>query len=73
MCAEDSDEEGPELLQYKVILLGDGAVGKTSICNRFTQDHFAKQYEPGFTWCGLELRWLHRVIAGRRVQGYSQS
>jgi hypothetical protein len=38
--AEDSDDE-PEQLQYKVILLGDGAVGKTSIANRFTEDHIA--------------------------------
>ena len=41
---EDSDDE-PEQLQYKVILLGDGAVGKTSIAMRFTEDHFAKQYK----------------------------
>ena len=42
--AEDSDDE-PEQLQYKVILLGDGAVGKTSIAMRFTEDHFAKAYK----------------------------
>ena len=42
--AEDSDDE-PEQLQYKVILLGDGAVGKTSIALRFTEDHFAKAYK----------------------------
>ena len=41
---EDSDDE-PEQLQYKVILLGDGAVGKTSIALRFTEDHFAKAYK----------------------------
>ncbi|KAL1526585.1 hypothetical protein AB1Y20_015291 [Prymnesium parvum] len=41
---EDSDDE-PEQLQFKVILLGDGAVGKTSIAMRFTEDHFAKQYK----------------------------
>ena len=39
-----SDDE-PEQLQYKVILLGDGATGKTSIANRFTDDHFAQQYK----------------------------
>ena len=42
--AEDSEDE-PEQLQYKVILLGDGAVGKTSIAMRFTEDHFAKAYK----------------------------
>jgi Ras-related protein Rab-28 len=28
-----------------VILLGDGAVGKTSIANRFTEDRFAQSYK----------------------------
>ena len=42
--AEDSEDE-PEQLQYKVIILGDGAVGKTSIAMRFTEDHFAKAYK----------------------------
>lgn len=30
---------------YKVIILGDGAVGKTSIAMRFTDDYFAKSYK----------------------------
>lgn len=42
---EDSAEDEPEQVQYKVILLGDGAVGKTSIAMRFTQDHFAASYK----------------------------
>lgn len=29
----------------QVILLGDGAVGKTSIANRFTDDKFAQSYK----------------------------
>eukprot|EP00002_Diphylleia_rotans_P004340 TRINITY_DN1316_c0_g1_i1.p1 TRINITY_DN1316_c0_g1~~TRINITY_DN1316_c0_g1_i1.p1 ORF type:complete len:230 (+),score=59.89 TRINITY_DN1316_c0_g1_i1:57-746(+) len=41
----DSDDEEVESLQYKVIILGDGAVGKTSICNRFTSDAFGKSYK----------------------------
>mmetsp|Transcript_39390 Transcript_39390/g.47769 ORF Transcript_39390/g.47769 Transcript_39390/m.47769 type:complete len:226 (-) Transcript_39390:533-1210(-) len=40
----DSDDE-PEQLQYKVIILGDGAVGKTSIAMRFTEDYFSKSYK----------------------------
>jgi len=39
----ESDEES-EQLQYKVILLGDGSVGKTSIAMRFTEDYFGKRY-----------------------------
>ena len=41
----DSDEDEPENLQYKVILLGNGTVGKTSIINRFWEDFFAKSYK----------------------------
>ncbi|CAM9712627.1 unnamed protein product, partial [Phaeothamnion confervicola] len=31
--------------QFKVILLGDGTVGKTSIAARFTQDDFTSSYK----------------------------
>ena len=40
----DSDDE-PENLQYKVVILGNGTVGKTSIINRFIEDSFAKFYK----------------------------
>lgn len=32
-------------IQYKVILLGDGAVGKTSIATRFAEDQFNQRYK----------------------------
>jgi len=44
MSDSDSEKE-PEQLQYKVIILGDGAVGKTSISMRFTEDHFSQVYK----------------------------
>ncbi|CEL94612.1 unnamed protein product [Vitrella brassicaformis CCMP3155] len=37
--------QDPEYLQYKVIILGDGAVGKTSLATRFTEDQFSKSYK----------------------------
>ena len=40
-----SDDEGPTNYQYKVILLGNGTVGKTSITHRFWEDYFAKFYK----------------------------
>ena len=40
----DSDDE-PENLQYKVVVLGNGTVGKTSIIMRFCEDYFAKSYK----------------------------
>ncbi|MDH5401306.1 MAG: GTP-binding protein, partial [Candidatus Heimdallarchaeota archaeon] len=33
-------------IKIKVILLGDGAVGKTSIANRYTHDKFSSTYKP---------------------------
>jgi Ras-related protein Rab-28 len=45
MKSTDSDDDDVELKQYKVILLGDGAVGKTSIANRFTDGNFSQNYK----------------------------
>ncbi len=42
---EDEDEDDVKKMQFKVILLGDGAVGKTSICMRFAEDKFSQQYK----------------------------
>jgi len=39
----DSEDE-LDHLQYKVIILGDGAVGKTSLTKRFTNDEFKQSY-----------------------------
>lgn len=41
---EDDDSE-PEYLQYKMILLGDGAVGKSSLAARFCDEHFTTNYK----------------------------
>ena len=42
--SDDSDDE-PENLQYKVVVLGNGTVGKTSVIMRFCEDHFARSYK----------------------------
>lgn len=39
----ESDED-IERLQFKIILIGDGAVGKTSLTRRFTTDDFKTSY-----------------------------
>lgn len=43
--SERDDDIEVEHHQFKVILLGDGAVGKTSISLRFAQDHFSQIYK----------------------------
>ncbi|BFY97012.1 hypothetical protein BsWGS_00051 [Bradybaena similaris] len=53
----DSEEETPER-QLKLVVLGDGASGKTSLCTRYTQEQFSKSY--GQT-VGLDF-YLKRII-----------
>lgn len=49
---DSDDEDEVEQLQYKVVILGDGAVGKTSLTSRFCEDHFAASYKQtiGVDW-----------------------
>ena len=43
---QNSDsEDAPENLQFKVVVLGNGTVGKTSLIMRCCEDHFAKSYK----------------------------
>ncbi len=41
----ENEEDDVVVRQYKIILLGDGAVGKTSIANRFAEDKFSQNYK----------------------------
>ena len=41
----DDEDDGPENLQYKVVVLGNGTVGKTSLIMRFCDDYFGKSYK----------------------------
>ena len=45
--SNDSDNEEEDIInyQFKIILLGDGAVGKTSIATRFSEDKFSQNYK----------------------------
>jgi len=50
------DERG---LVYKVTVIGDGAVGKTSLIKKFTKGEFNEQYIMGVQLLGLPLEeWL---------------
>jgi GTPase SAR1 family protein len=55
-----SDSDDDEMLQYKIILLGDGTVGKTSIAMRFTNDTFGQSYKQVALWPPA------RALGGRR-------
>lgn len=41
----DWDEEAPAEKTLKIVVCGDGASGKTSLCMRFVQDAFGRQYQ----------------------------
>ena len=56
-----SDEEKVDQRQFKVILLGDGAVGKTSIATRFSHDEFTQSYKQTI---GLDFFIKHLVLPG---------
>ncbi|KAK7110992.1 ras-related protein Rab-28-like [Littorina saxatilis] len=53
----DSEDESPDR-QLKLVIMGDGASGKTSLCMRYAQEHFNKQY--GQT-VGLDF-YLKRIV-----------
>lgn len=53
-----------ESRSVKVVLIGDGAVGKTSLLTRYSSDEFNPEHEPTV----FENTWLDRVIDGRRVE-----
>jgi len=44
-ASSSEEEEEPENLQYKIVVLGNGTVGKTSIISRFCEDQFARSYK----------------------------
>ncbi|KAK3582756.1 hypothetical protein CHS0354_015280 [Potamilus streckersoni] len=53
----DSEDEAPDK-QIKVVILGDGASGKTSLASRYAQEQFGKQYRQTI---GLDF-FLKRVV-----------
>ena len=40
-----SEEQEPENLQYKIIVIGNPTVGKTNIISRYCEDFFTKNYK----------------------------
>jgi hypothetical protein len=43
---EESDEEDVQLKKYKLIIIGDNKVGKTSLIKRLQSNDFSVQYNP---------------------------
>ncbi|KAK2186205.1 hypothetical protein NP493_211g03004 [Ridgeia piscesae] len=56
----DSEEENPDR-QLKIVIMGDGASGKTSLATRYSQEHFGKQYKQTI---GLDFFLKHITLPG---------
>ena len=61
MAMDSGSDDDTEQLQYKVIVMGDGAVGKTSIISRYCQDGFAHSYKQTI---GLDFFCKKVVLPG---------
>ena len=46
MMEENTDGESPRDSELKIVVIGDGAVGKTSLCTVFASKKFPEKYEP---------------------------
>ncbi len=55
-------EEETEDRQLKVVILGDGTTGKTSLATRFSQNHFGKHYQQTI---GLDFFLKRLTMPGR--------
>ncbi len=52
-------------IKIKVILLGNGSVGKTSLANRFARDKFTETYKPSL---GVDFMVKRIEYKGRKVK-----
>lgn len=57
----DSEDESPNKY-LKIVLVGDGASGKTSLSTKFAQEHFGKQYRQTV---GVDF-FLKRIVLGNK-------
>ena len=59
--SDDDDDEMARIRQFKVVLLGDGAVGKSSLATRFARDQFAQRYKQTI---GVDFFMRHLDLPG---------
>lgn len=44
------------MTEYKLLMLGEGGVGKTALTVQFIQNHFVEEYD---TTIEVQFTWLH--------------
>ena len=58
MSDSEDDRKSDSDRQLKIVLMGDGASGKTSLSTRYAQEQFGKQYQQTI---GLDF-FLKRIV-----------
>jgi len=48
------------MIRHKIVFIGDPAVGKTSILNRFLEDKFKEFYEVIVFYCLISTKFSHQ-------------
>ena len=62
---EDDDETQEDMLSYKIILLGDTSVGKTSLIVRFCDSQF---YEASTSTIGVDTKTKYVRYNGQKIE-----
>lgn len=77
MAAAGGGGGGGDVVTVKVVVLGNGSAGKTSVCNRLKEDGFAPVYKQtvGVDWHEktLRIRGRHVVLQLHDIGGQSLS
>jgi Ras-related protein Rab-28 len=66
--SDNDQEDDIQSYQYKIILLGDGAVGKTSIATRFSEEKFSQNYKQTV---GVDF-FMKRINVPRKSPTYAR-
>jgi Ras-related protein Rab-28 len=64
--SDDDQSVEVQNFQFKIILLGDGAVGKTSIATRFAEENFSQNYKQTV---GVDF-FMKRIVIPRKCLLY---
>ncbi|MFW9878652.1 MAG: hypothetical protein ACFFG0_36695, partial [Candidatus Thorarchaeota archaeon] len=54
-----------EAFKFKIVIVGDAAVGKTSLIKRYTTDSFEKDY---ISTLGMQFSKYEENVAGEKVE-----
>lgn len=65
IMSDTEDDQSKKDRKLKVVLVGDGTTGKSSLAQRFTQNQFGRAYQQTV---GIDFFLKRIVLPGRRVR-----